>query len=74
MKPELLAVGHRVQDRWYPDWGVGTVVKLTKTRVHIRFPGHVNRQTYTDVCVYDHAHIRQFVEPEGVALLRKRKR
>ncbi len=40
----------RVYDRWWLSWGVGTVVKLTKTRATIRFTERT--------LVYDAAHLQ----------------
>ena len=38
MKFEDLKVGLKVADRWFPQWGVGKVTILLKTRVVIKFP------------------------------------
>jgi transcription elongation factor GreA-like protein len=56
MKIEDLKVGNKIYDRWYPGWGVGTVTKILKTRVHIDFSirGHE---------VYDESHL-QYLETD----------
>ncbi|KKM72560.1 hypothetical protein LCGC14_1419370 [marine sediment metagenome] len=54
MKISEIRVGDKVSDRWWP-WEVGTVRKVFKTRVRIRFSGRV--------MTYDKAHI-QFLEKE----------
>lgn len=34
---EKFRVGTRVTDRWWQWWGLGTVTKCLKTRIHVRF-------------------------------------
>jgi hypothetical protein len=50
-------VGTQVVDRWYPDWGIGTIMKITKTRVKIAFPKHGTSS-------YDAEHLREFIESD----------
>jgi len=38
MKFEELEVGQKVADRWFPQWGIGKVTILLKTRVVVAFP------------------------------------
>jgi hypothetical protein len=59
MKFKDLKIGMKVEDRWYPEWGVGTVLKVLKTRAHILFE-RVNSERYS----YDKAHV-QFLEEDG---------
>lgn len=33
-----MKLGDLVQDRWYPDLGVGRVVVVAKTRIYVKFP------------------------------------
>ncbi len=37
MRIEDLKVNHKVIDRWWPEWGVGTVTRVLKTVVYIDF-------------------------------------
>ena len=37
MKPEYLKHNMKVFDSWYPDWGIGKVKKILKTRCYIQF-------------------------------------
>jgi hypothetical protein len=52
MKIDELKLGDKVYDSWYPDWGIGEVVKLFKTTVHIMFPPERGKT------IYDKAHVR----------------
>lgn len=54
MKYSELKVGQYVWDRWYPEFGVGEIVKILKTRIHILF-------RRTGLQRYDKAHL-QFLE------------
>ncbi len=51
MKFDDIKVGNKVYDSWYPDWGIGEVVKLFKTTVHIEF-GNRGKS------IYDKAHVQ----------------
>jgi len=51
MKPKLK---EKVVDTWFPEWGIGTCVKVLKTRFHILF-------TDGELRVYDHPHANQFL-------------
>ena len=55
MKISNLKLKHNVADRWYPEWGVGVVTKLLKTRAVISYPD----RTLT----YDSSHT-QFLSPK----------
>lgn len=57
MKVADLKEGMKIQDRWYPDWGVGTVTKVLKTVVYIDF-------TIRGPEKYDKSHV-QFLEHES---------
>jgi hypothetical protein len=37
MKINELEVGMKVQDTWFPNWGVGVVTLVLKTRVIVKF-------------------------------------
>ena len=50
---EIAKVGDKVIDRWFEDWGIGTVKKKLKTRLHIDFPLKNNSLT-----VFDTAHLQ----------------
>lgn len=54
-----LKIGTRVRDSWLGDWGVGKVVKLLKTRVHIVFK---NRE---GISVYDNQHANLYLKKVG---------
>lgn len=54
MKHEECRVGVRVTDAWFPDWGVGRIVEVLKTRVKIRYDMDEGGPPIT----YDTAHIQ----------------
>lgn len=56
LKIKDLKTGMFVWDRWFPEWGVGKIIKILKTRTHIKF----NRR---GLLRYDRAHIK-FLEKE----------
>ena len=56
MKFEELKKGMKVFDRWFPEWGIGKVTILLKTRVIVAFPNM--DQTY------DKSHV-QFLNEGG---------
>jgi hypothetical protein len=35
MKITELHEGDKVKDRWFKEWGIGTILKVLKTQVHI---------------------------------------
>lgn len=51
MKIDELKVGDKVYDSWYPDWGIGEVIKILKTVIYIEF-------TQRGECKYDKGHVR----------------
>lgn len=48
MKRKDLKNKLRVIDRWYRYWGIGTIVRIKKTRTHILFSGSGERISYDD--------------------------
>lgn len=60
MKIENLKIGDRVIDKWYPEWGVGTVTKVLKTVVYIDF-------TVRGPEKYDKSHVQNFLENDDDA-------
>lgn len=57
MRLDEFKLGLKVRDRWYPDWGLGTVQRVLKTRVKISFGGELR--------TYDRDHL-QFLEKGDV--------
>ncbi|WNM70123.1 hypothetical protein [Myxococcus phage Mx1] len=53
---KALKLRQRVVDRWYPELGVGIVLKVLKTRARIRFG--------SDVQTYDREHYQFLEKPE----------
>ncbi len=47
--------GTKVKDAWFKEWGVGTVVRRTRTRLLVRFPG------VSDIMEWDGPHVRAFL-------------
>jgi len=60
MKVDDLKEGMEVVDRWYPEWGVGTVTKVLKTVVYIDFAVRGPEK-------YDMSHVRNFLENDDAA-------
>lgn len=54
MKKDQIKFNSRVIDTWFPDWGIGIVQCIMKTRVRILFRDDEHRS-------YDFAHL-QFLE------------
>jgi len=54
MKFEDIKVGQTVSDRWFPEWGIGRVTIVLKTRVIISYP---NRSE-----IYDKGHVQFLVK------------
>lgn len=59
MKIDEIKVRDKVFDGWYPENGIGKVIKVHKTTVWIQFP-KVNRER----CIYDKAHVK-YLETKG---------
>jgi len=59
MKIDDIKLGDEVYDGWYPEWGIGKVIKVYKTTVWIRFP-----KDGRDRCIYDKAHVRYLERKE----------
>jgi len=53
MKKQELKRKIYVFDRWFLYWGTGQILRILKTRVHIKFPDMTR--------IYDNAHL-QFLE------------
>ena len=51
MKIDNLKLDDEVFDGWYPDWGLGKVVKVYKTTVHIYYPK-------LEEFIYDKQHVK----------------
>jgi hypothetical protein len=60
MKIEDCKVGMKVKDRWFLDYGVGTITKVLKTRIHVVFPNYSDIKD--EICTYDKAHIQFMLE------------
>ena len=56
MKIEDIKVGMFLQDRWYPEWGFGEVVKVLKTVIHINFSLRGKEK-------YDKSHVQWLEKP-----------
>lgn len=56
MKFDELKVGLKVADRWFPQWGMGKVTILLKTRVVVKYPDGDT--------TYDKEHVK-FLEKGG---------
>ena len=54
--------GRKVEDRWYPEWGHGRVLKVTASSATVKFPG---RPAGNDTLVYDKAHAKRFLKVLG---------
>lgn len=64
MRLDEFKLGLKVRDRWYPDWGLGTVQRVLKTRVKISFGAELR--------TYDRDHL-QFLE-KGDVMAKKAKK
>jgi hypothetical protein len=53
MKRNQIRLNLPVYDRWYIEWGIGRIVKILKTRIHIQFSHKLMK--------YDNSHL-QFLE------------
>ncbi len=52
-----IKVGMKVEDTWYPLWGIGKVVKVLKTRIKVLFPYvNITGRFETLPVTYDMAH------------------
>lgn len=51
MKITDFKVGDCVKDKWYGDWGIGTVVEVLKTRIKIDF------NLRDDISTFDEQHL-----------------
>ena len=56
MKIDDIKVGDRLYDKWWKSWGKGTVTKVLKTRIHIKFPDD------KEITVYDLANLALLVK------------
>ena len=63
MEKEKIIENVGVIDRWYPDWGVGTIKKVLKTVIHVYF-GDCKEVNNYGVIKYDYAHAIKFLETE----------
>ena len=50
MTKHQLKIGLKVVDRWFPEYGIGEIKVILKTRVKIQFPDEI--RTYDFVHLY----------------------
>jgi len=51
MKRKQVKIRLKVKDRWFPEYGTGTIVNVLKTRIKVKYP------TMRDLCTYDNSHL-----------------
>ena len=52
--PEQIKKKQKVEDKWYPDFGVGTIIEVLKTRIKVLFNN--------EPMIYDNAHANKFLK------------